>query len=236
MIGKKGAKNKQIDDQNQVTIKITHQDEENKATIIITGKQQNATKARKTITSTLSKIDQEKREWNEKHSNDHRINCKYHQRENCKFGDTCRYHHQEPTTTENRTISMTETHTDRNDRSRPTHRDHGNRESRDDRNRSRYSNDRRSRSNHRNDRRSRSKHRDQGQHRRTPPPERSYTTTYRNQQPPTQYRHRRTASPYRRTPPTQRRTPPPFRPRIPPSPPTHRRTPPNHRTYRQQRR
>ena len=235
IIGKKGAKKQQIEDQNQVTIKITHQDEENKATIIITGKQENATKARKTITSTLSKIDQEKREWNEKHSNDHRINCKYHQRGNCKFGDTCRYHHQEPTTTEKRTISITATHTDRNDRSRPTHRDHGNRESRDDRSRSRYSDDRRSRSNHRDDRRIRSTHRDQEQHRRTPPPERRYTT-YRNQQPPTQYRHRRTPSPYRRTPPMQRRTPPPFRPRTPPSPTTHRRTPPNHRTYRQQRR
>ena len=219
IIGKKGTKNQQIEDQNQVTIKITHQDEENKATIIITGKQENATKARKTITSTLSKIDQEKREWNEKHSNDHRINCKYHQRGNCKFGDTCRYHHQEPTTTEKRTISITATHTDR---SRPTHRDHGNRESRDDRNRSRYSDDRRSRSSHRNDRRSRSTHRDQEQHRRTPPPERRYTATYRNQQPPTQYRHRRTPSPYRRTPPTQRRTPPPFRPRTPPSPPTQK--------------
>ena len=97
IIGKQGRTKKQIEDQHQIKIKITNQEETEESTIIITGNQQRTKEARQHITQTLQNKETEISTKQQLHQNDHLINCRYYRQGTCKFGENCRSSTQEPT-------------------------------------------------------------------------------------------------------------------------------------------
>ena len=131
IIGKQGRTKKQIEDQHQIKIKITNQEETEESTIIITGNQQRTKEARQYITQTLQNKETEITSKQQLHQNDHLINCRYYRQGACKFGENCRYNHsrtnpENPQPDHNRSRSRTRNPTPErhNDRSTTPYRNH----------------------------------------------------------------------------------------------------------------